>query len=141
MAIELVTEQFPFVFTRFEGEQTASELDAYIKKMDAVHARRERYVGVTFIKSYTRDRKLVERVARWMKETEQVTRDYCMGVAMINDSIGFRFLLSAIFLIKAMPCPYQVCGTFDDAMAFLRAAASSAGLALPVARRPWADVP
>jgi hypothetical protein len=141
MAIDLVLDQWPFVFTRFDAEQSIEELEAYIRKMDSVHARRDRYVGVTFLKRYSRDRPQLERIARWLKETDQFTREFCVGVGMVNNSVGFRFLLSTIFLIKPMPCPYQVCATFDDAVAFVRRQASDRGMVLPAARKPWPDLP
>jgi hypothetical protein len=141
MAIDLVLDHWPFVLTKFDGEQTSAELEAYIKRMDAVHARKERYVGISFLKRYARDRPQVERIGRWVKDTEEVTRTYCLAAGMINDSTGFRFLLSAVFLIKRMPCPYQVCATFDDAVTFVRKEAGTRGLVLPPVRRPWADLP
>ena len=109
--------------------------------MKTVHARKERYVGISYLKRYNRDKPQVDRIARWIKETEEVTRTYCMAAGMINDSTGFRFLLSAVFLIKRMPCPYQVCATFDEAVKFVRKESEPRGLVLPPVPRPWADLP
>jgi hypothetical protein len=141
MAIDLVLDQWPIVYTRFDGDQTIAELEAYIKKVDAVHARRQPYVGISYLKRYARDRPQLERIAKWIKDTEEVTREFCVATGMINNSVGFRFLLSTIFLIKPMPCPYQVCASFDDALAFVRRQATDRGLVLPAARRPWPDLP
>jgi hypothetical protein len=141
MAIDLVTDQWPFMFTRFDGEQSMDELDAYIRRVDAVHARHEPYVGITFLKKYSRDRPQLERIARWLKDCEAVTREYCLAAGMVNNSVGFRFILSSIFLIKPMPIPYQVCASFDDAVTFVRRHASDRGLVLPAVRKPWPDLP
>jgi hypothetical protein len=141
MSIDLNLDQWPFVLTKFNGEQSSAELDAYIRRMDQVHARKEPYVGISYLKRYSRERQQVERIARWIKESEPLTRAYCLGVGMINASIGFRFVLSGLFLIKPMPCPYQVCSTFDEAVRFVRQQADQHGLTLPAARRPWDDVP
>jgi hypothetical protein len=141
MAIDLVTDQWPFLFTRFDGEQSMSELEAYIRRVDAMHARREPYVGISYLKRYSRERPHLERIARWLKDSETVTRQFCLATGMVNNSVGFRFLLSSIFLIKPMPCPYHVCGSFDDAVAFVRRHATEHGLVLPAARRPWPDLP
>jgi hypothetical protein len=105
-----------------------------------VHARRERYVGISYLKRYSRDRVHVERVAKWIKDTEEVTRTCCMAAGMINTSTGFRFLLSAIFLIKPMACPYHVAGTFDEAVTFVRRAAGDRGMNLPKIVNPWDDL-
>jgi hypothetical protein len=141
MPIDLVLDQWPFVLTKFDGDQSQAELEAYIQRMNQVHARKQRYVGISYLKRYSRERPHVERIARWLKESEEVTREYCLGVSMINASIGFRFVLSGIFLIKPMPCPYHVCATFEEAVTFVRRQADEKRLPLPVARRPWNDVP
>jgi hypothetical protein len=141
MAIDLVTDQWPFLFTRFDGEQTMDQLEVYIHRVGVIHARHEPYVGISFLKRYSRDRPHLERIAKWIKDSEAVTRQYCLAAGMINTSVGFRFLLSSIFLIKPMPCPYQVCASFDEAVAFVRRHASERGLVLPAARKPWPDLP
>lgn len=141
MSIELDV-QWPYVFTRFDGVQTLAELDSYIGRMDVeVHRRKQPYVGVTYLKQYSRDKEVVERMQKWMAETRTFTRDYCVAIAMVNSSTGFRFLLSAIFVIQRMPCPYEVCGTLDEALAFVQKQANKRGLALAAPRRPWPDVP
>jgi len=141
MSIELDV-QWPYVFTRFDGTQTLAELDAYIARMDVeVHRRRQPYVGVTYLKQYNRDKPVVERMQKWMAATDSFTREHCVAIAMVNSSAGFRFLLSAIFLIQSMPCPYDVCGTFAEALTFVRKHATKRGLALADARRPWSDLP
>jgi hypothetical protein len=141
MAIDLVLDQWPIMFTRFDGEQSIAQLESYIRRVDDVHKRRERYVGITFLKRYSRDRPQVERIARWLKDSDQMTREFCIAAGMVNNSVGFRFLLSTVFLIKPMPCPYQVCATFDDAVAFVRRHAAEKGMVLPQARKPWPDLP
>jgi hypothetical protein len=141
MSIDLDV-QWPYVFTKFDGVQTIPELDAYIARMDGeVHRRREPYVGVTYLKKYSRDKEVVDRMRKWMAATEKVTRERCLGIGMVNSSTGFRFLLSAIFVIQPMPCPYEVCGTFDDALAFVTQQATKRGLKLAAPRRPWPDLP
>jgi len=141
MSIELDV-QWPYVFTRFDGIQTLPELDAYIARMDAeVHRREQPYVGVTYLKKYSRDKEVVERMQKWMAATRKLTREHCVAIAMVNSSTGFRFLLSAIFVIQSMPCPYDVCGTFDEALAFVQKHANKRGLALTAPTRPWPDLP
>jgi hypothetical protein len=141
MSILLDTSQWPFVFTKFDGDQSPDELDAYIERIDEVHARRQLYVGVSFLKRYTSDRKAIARVGRWLKEAEEVQRRYCVAVGMINLSGGFRFVLGAIFLLKPMPCPYHVTKSFDEAVDFVREQALRRRLALPPVKRPWTDLP
>src|SRR5205814_7619562 len=108
------------VFTKFDGEQTAADWEAYIRRYDAIHACGRPYVGINWMKSYSRDRDITRRVGRWLKETETLTEMLCAGAALINTSATFRFVLSAVFLIKPLVVPYQVCGTFSEAEAFVR---------------------
>jgi len=141
MSIELDV-QWPYVFTRFDGVQTLADLDAYIARMEReVHKRKQPYLGVSYLKKYTRDKEVVERMQKWMSATKQFTRDYCVAIAMINSSTGFRFLLSAIFLVQSMPCPYEVCGTYADAIAFVDGQAEKRGVLHKPPKPPWPDVP
>lgn len=141
MSIELDV-QWPYVFTRFDGVQTLADLDAYIARMEReVHKRKQPYLGVTYLKKYSRDKEVVERMQKWMAATKSFTRDYCVAIAMINSSTGFRFLLSAIFLVQSMPCPYEVCGTYAEAIAFVDKEADKRGLAHKLPKPPWPDAP
>jgi len=129
------------VFSKFDGEQTAAEVESYIRRFDAIHACGRPYVGITWIKGYSRDKFMTERMGRWLKETESLTRHLCAGAAIINSSAAFRFVLSAVFLIKPMVCPYMVCGSFADAEAFVRAQAPNRHIVLPPTLRcPWPDL-
>jgi hypothetical protein len=141
MAIQLNLDQWPIVFTKFDGRQTLEELEHYIQSVNEVHARRQRYVGINYMKRYSSDAAQIARARRWLQETEQVTRDYCVACSMISESTGFRFVLSAIFVVKPMVCPYVVCGTFAHAEEFVRRIASARGLRLPShIRNPWPEL-
>lgn len=79
----------------------------------------------------------VQKVARWMKQTSDKTRELCVGNGIVSQSLGFRFLLSSIFLVKPMPCPYQVCASFDEAFQWVRERALERGLRLPPVPNIW----
>jgi hypothetical protein len=131
----------PIVFTKFDGEQTLDDVEAYIRRFDEVHARRQPYVGITWMRRWKRGPAITERMGRWLKESEAATRALCLGAGLIATSATFRFALSAVFLVKPMVCPYVVCGTFDDALAFVRAQAQRGGLRLPsTVRSPWPEL-
>ncbi|MDC0674911.1 hypothetical protein [Nannocystis radixulma] len=141
MAITLDLSHLPLVLTRFDGEQTLDEVEEYIGRMAEVHARRQPYLSITWMRRYARGSEHTERIGRWIKDTEELTRQYCLGVAMISQSTGFRFALAAIFLIRPMPCPYLVCGTWSEAIAYARAQASKGGVELPELASPWTELP
>ncbi len=106
-------------------------MDAYIEEMNAVHRRRELYFGVSYMKKYNSERKMVARAQRWLQETEEQTKKYCVGVSILSRSAGFRFILSAVYLVKPMPIPSLVTGRFSEAIGFARKQCGNRGLPLP----------
>jgi hypothetical protein len=142
MAILLATDQWPFVFTQLDGQQTMAQLEEHISDVNRLFERRQMFAQITWLKGYTRDTKMNDRVARWFKESHQAMKDYCVGVGHVSSSGGFRFALSAIFLIKPLACPHSVDATFDEALVFVRKQAARRGLTLPAeVRRPWSEMP
>jgi hypothetical protein len=140
MAITLDLTHLPIVLTKFDGEQTMADVEEYIARMGAVHERRQPYLGLTWMRRYARAADQTARIARWMKDTDAVTRECCAGAAMITQSAGFRFALAAIFLIKPMPCPYLVCGTWPEALKYVQAQARQWNVALPELACPWPEL-
>ncbi len=139
MSIE-IAEADGVVFSKFDGEQTAEEVETYIRRFSAIHARGRPYVGINWMKRYARNRDTTERMGRWMKETEAITRELCVAAAIVA-SPAFRFMLSAVFLVKPMVCPYLVCGSFDEASQCVRDEARRRRLLLPPKLvNPWPDL-
>ena len=66
-----------------------------------------------------------------MKATADETKQWCVGNGIVSKSLGFRFLLSSIFLVKPMPCPYSVCSSWDEAMTWVQQSAATRGLGRP----------
>jgi len=142
MRILLATEQWPVVFAKLDGEQTVADLQAHFAEFEAVLGRKQRFAQITWLKSYSRDPELNKTTAKWFKQREKAMKETCVGVAHISSSLGFRFVLSTVFLLKPLPVPYTVSPSFADAMEFVRGQASKYGLALPAdVKRPWADMP
>ncbi|MDC0723330.1 hypothetical protein [Nannocystis bainbridge] len=140
MAITLDLSHAPLVLSSFDGDLSLDDVEAYIGRMAEVHDRREPYVSVIWIGQYARNRSHTERIGRWIKDTEDTARQFCLGATMISQSTGFRFLLATIFLIRPMPCPYLVCGTWSEAIAQARTQARGAGFHLPELASPWPQV-
>src|SRR5206468_10249022 len=138
----LSLEQWPVVFTKFDGEHTLRDVEEYIEAFKAVHAKNALYANVTWLKRYASGRENMQRVARWMKDAEEHTRTYCVGTAMVTQAIGFRFVLSSIFLLRPMVTPYVVCGTVDEALAFVQHEGRRRKMPLPATlKNPWPDAP
>ena len=137
MPIDVDLSHFPLRFTKFDGAQTVEEVDAYFERMAPIHARKQPWVGVTLIKGYVRDTKVIRRMADWMKKTEEPTRQYCLATAMVSSSAGFRFLFGSVLLIQPLACPYAVCASLDEALTFVRKKAAERALKLPDALPSW----
>jgi len=64
------------------------------------------------------------------------------GDQTITESLGFRFLLSSMFLIHPLPVPYIVSPTTRDALRFCGDEAKKRGLVVPEGLgSPWPDAP
>ena len=60
-----------------------------------------------------------------------------VGTGIVTQSIGFRFLLSSIFLVKPMVCPYQVCGSFAEAWSFVSGQGRKRDVIIPPVPNVW----
>jgi hypothetical protein len=135
--VEDSTEHWPVLLVKFDGAQTMADVEYFIREMDAAHARKEPYASISLMRKYVSNPSHVQKVARWMKATSDKTREFCVANGIVSQSLGFRFLLSSIFLIKPMPCPYQVCSSFDEAMDWVRELATKRGLHVPPVPNVW----
>ncbi len=52
----------------------------------------------------------------WLKENEQLMKDYCLGTAYIIPNIIIRNVLKAIFTFQKQPVDYLVCKNTDEAV-------------------------
>jgi hypothetical protein len=135
--VEVSTQYWPLLLVKFDGEQTLKEVDYFIHEMDAVHARKAPYASISLMRKYSTERTHVQKVAQWMKATADGPREFCVGTGIISQSLGFRFLLSSIFLVKPMPCPYQVFSRFDEAFRWVRQQARQRNLMVPTIPNVW----
>jgi hypothetical protein len=139
MAIDTDLRHLPFVFSRFDGEQTRDELDGHIALLAPIYRAKKPWVSITFANHYSRELWFLRRMAAWIKETETPVRDYCVAVAIVAKSPGLSFVLSTVFLIQPLPCPYKVCHSLEEANAFVRAEAAKRGLVLPPGKPFWLE--
>ena len=134
---EVDTDNWPIVMVKLDGQQTMADCDGFIAAMDALHARKEAYVSISWMRRYSNDRAQVQKFARWMKQTGHLTKQWCVANGIVTQSLGFRFVLSSIFLVRPMPCPYQVCASFDEAASFVREQARRRNMILPPMTNRW----
>jgi hypothetical protein len=134
-SVEILTNQWPICFIKIDGDQTAADFEGYIAAFNRFYEEQERFSVVTYLKRYSANTQLIARVGRWFKETEPLIRRYWVSNAMVSPSPGFRFVLSAVYLIKPLPIANRVFATPEEALAFTRT--SWTGSALPPLRWPF----
>jgi hypothetical protein len=120
-AIEIVTEQWPIVFIKIDGETTTADFEAYIAAFNKMYEKQQPFSIVTYLKKYNAKTEIVARVGKWFRETEPLIKRYWVSNAMVSHSAGFRFLLSAVYLVKPLPISSKVCATPEEAVAFTKA--------------------
>jgi hypothetical protein len=135
-AIVVDMKQYPVVMQLFNGEQTHEEMDYFVQETKKMIERRQMYVSVTWILKYSFNEEYRKRTAELMREMDPLVRKYNVCSVMITRSSGFRFVLGAVFLLKPLPVPYKVCGTWAEAETFLRAESKKRGLVLPARIEP-----
>jgi len=135
--VEVTTEHWPVVLVKFDAQQTMEDCERFMRGMDAIHRRKQAYASISYMRRYATERAQVQRVAQWMKDTAEDSKRWCVGTGIVTQSLGFRFLLSSIFLVKPMPCPYQVCSSFSEAWRFVHEEGRKRGLAVPQVPNIW----
>ena len=53
--------------------------------------------------------------AQWLKDHEQLMKNYCKGTAYVIPNLIIRNVLKAIFTLQKQPVPYAVCSTYTEA--------------------------
>lgn len=122
------------LLTIFDGEQTAQDVDRYLARLTEVHARDRDYVGISLMLRYAAPRDQMQRIGAFIAEHKDDVARLCRGTAIITPHLGFRFLLSSLFMIQRMPNPYTVAGNADDAFAWVRAEGHGAMLSAELER-------
>lgn len=107
---------FPLVVKRVGNAFDLADMQAYLKDMDALHARKEPFVAVILVKEKgPLDRRVFGEYGRWVKQNEALMKQFYTGAAFVFPGEVFRFVLSAILLAAPAPVPHAVFATADDA--------------------------
>lgn len=111
------SSDFPIINVVFTGEAATDEnFPVYLKEVERNYDRKEPLAiifdatdavlpGITYQKMQ----------AQWLRDNQQLMKDYCKGTAYVIPNRVIRGVLNAIFAFQKQPVPYQVCGTYDEA--------------------------
>lgn len=114
--------QWPMVVFRFRGEPTDEDFEAYLRAMESLYERGERFAILFDARGTVQlSAKHRRRQAQWLKDNAERIRRFNVGSAFVIDSAFVRGLLTAIFWIQPMPSPHTVTETLAEAEAWCRA--------------------
>jgi hypothetical protein len=122
----------PLVVVTFDGLATDAEFDDYLTAMTRqILDRRQR--SVTILDARTSGRAPAtqrKKQADWLKQHEQMLRQYSLGTAFVITSPLVRGVLTAILWLQQMPTAHTVAATFEEAERWAVGRLQSAGISL-----------
>lgn len=118
---EIDTVQFPLIKVVFTGEAANTEnFPLYLNEVKQNYATKQD-LAIIFdaTAAVMPGIKYQKMQAQWLKENEQLMKDYCKGTAYVIPNRIIRNVLSAIFTFQKQPVPYKVCSKMSEAVAWV----------------------
>ncbi len=114
---EIDLTNHPTIKVIFTGEQANDDnFPFYMQKVKDVYEQKQKVVlifdATTAVLPAVKYQKMQ---GDWLKENEQLMKDYCLGTAYIIPNIIIRNVLKAIFTFQKQPVDYLVCKTIREA--------------------------
>jgi hypothetical protein len=119
---ELDSSTHPIVKVIFTGEQANDEnFPFYMQEVKDIYKQKQ-HVALIFdaTDAIFPAVKYQKMQGDWLKENEQLMKDYCLGTAYIIPNIIIRNVLKAIFTFQNQPVEYLVCKNSDDANSWVK---------------------
>jgi hypothetical protein len=130
--IAISTSDWPLFITHFPREFSTVDLDDYFERVREIMRQGRRYVLILDLRvgaSANASAVVRKRSAEFLKETETVAKQLCLGTVYVTSSAIYRGALTAIFWISKPPAPYIIVGDYDEGVRSARERASEAALA------------
>ena len=111
----------PIINVTFTGEQaTDDNFPFYMQEVKAVYELQKK-VAIVFdaTNAVFPAMKYQKMQADWLKENEQLMKDFCLGTAYIIPNLIIRNVLKAIFAFQTQPVAYLVCKNRTDAQIWI----------------------
>ena len=111
------TKEFPIVNVTFTGENAND--DNFILFLEEVKQSYDLQNKIALIFDATNAIvpafKYQKMQANWLKDNQQMIKDFCVGTAYVIPNIIIRSVLKAIFAIQSQPVPFLVCSNITEA--------------------------
>ena len=111
----------PTINVTFTGEQaTDDNFVFYMQEVKAVYEQKKK-VAIVFdaTNAVFPAMKYQKMQADWLKENEQLMKDFCLGTAYIIPNLVIRNVLKAIFAFQKQQVEYLVCKNRTDAQIWI----------------------
>lgn len=120
---------WPLLLVGYVGTPSVEQQEEYQAKLSACLRRGEKYVSIIDTRSFTgvppAQRQLM---ARFLREHEEHFRQVGLGTCLIITSPVVRLVVSVIFHLKPMSCPYYVASSMEAALDWVLGQLEAAGL-------------
>jgi hypothetical protein len=114
---EVNIDNFPIVVVTFTG--AAAQVDNFPYYLDEVKKSYDCVHKVAII--FNADNAVMPGLAyqkmqaQWLKDNNQLMKDYCVGTAYIIKNVIIRNVLKAIFTLQKQPVPYLISANITEA--------------------------
>jgi hypothetical protein len=114
---EVNSTKSPIIEVVFTGEQANDDnFPFYMQEVKAVYEQQQKVVIIFDASNAVMPALKYQKMqGDWIKENEQLMKDYCLGTAYIIPNLIIRNVLKAIFTFQKQPVDYFVCKNNDDA--------------------------
>lgn len=113
---------FPLVTITFTGEKSTDDnFSQYLKDMGEAY-RHEKLFIILFdtrnaVFPALRHQKMQ---ADWIKENDQMIKDYCLGTAYVMPNLMIRTVLKSILSLQKQAVPFKVVKTMEEGSAWVK---------------------
>jgi hypothetical protein len=111
------SSNLPIIEVVFTGEQANDDnFPFYMQEVKAVYKQQQKVVIIFDASNAVMPALKYQKMqGDWLKENEQLMKDYCLGTAYIIPNLIIRNVLKAIFTLQKQPVEYLVCKSIDEA--------------------------
>ncbi|GAB2490415.1 STAS/SEC14 domain-containing protein [Algoriphagus taiwanensis] len=112
---------FPLVYIRFTGNSSTDEnFPSYLEKTKACY-RHQQPLSIIFDATEATLPSLSHQKmqAQWLKENEELMKEFCRGTAYVIPQAAIRAVLKMIFSFQKQPVPYQIFKTAEEAKSWV----------------------
>ena len=111
------TENFPIIKVVFTGHKANDDnFRKYLDELTKIYSRKEN-LAIIFdaTKAVLPGLKYQKMQGDWLKENEQMMKDYCVGTTYVITNTIIRGVLKTIFKFQKQPVPYNITGDIKEA--------------------------